>query len=55
MSDVDDTKFVIADPDGVFLTLTEREARAFVAEFADDDDPSPAMLSLVVQLQEWFR
>lgn len=48
--------FVLSDPEGVFLTLSVREAEAILAELEQDEyeDLSENMRALRVQLQEWF-
>lgn len=52
---MDETKFEVADPNGVFLTLTEREARAMLADLNSDDDLSDNLKALRDQLAEWVE
>ena len=49
-------RFEIADPDGTFLTLSEGEARALLADLQQDeiDEMSPALRALRLQLEEWL-
>lgn len=50
----DPEKFAIADPDGVFLTVTRSEAEALLEDLQEDDDLSPALSALRYQLEEWL-
>jgi hypothetical protein len=52
MSEVE--KFVISDPDGVFLTLSRDEAEMILEDLRDDEDLSPALMSMRTQLEEWL-
>lgn len=47
------TRFEISDPNGVFLTLSQDEARMIRDRLRDDDDLSPNMRSMLAQLEEW--
>lgn len=48
-------RFELADPDGTFLTLSEAEGRALLADLQGDDDLSPNLSSLRSQLEEWLE
>jgi hypothetical protein len=51
---MEESRFIVADPEGTLFTLTEREARALLAHLQEDDEPlSEGLSALRDQLSEW--